>query len=80
MILVTGGTGLVGAHLLFTLIDNNEEVRAIYRKTSDLNAVKKVFSYYTSEVDRLFNKIDWQLADITDVLSLEVVFKNIDYV
>ena len=80
MILLTGGTGLVGAHLLFTLIDNNEEVRAIYRKTSDLNAVKKVFSYYTSEVDRLFNKIDWQLADITDVLSLEVVFKNVDYV
>ena len=80
MILVTGGTGLVGAHLLYTLIDNNEEVRAIYRKTSDLNAVKKVFSYYTSEVDRLFNKIDWQLADITDVLSLEVVFKNVDYV
>ena len=80
MILVTGGTGLVGAHLLFTLIDNNEEVRAIYRKTSDLNAVKKVFSYYTSEVDRLFNKIDWQLADITDVLSLEVVFENVDYV
>ena len=29
MILVTGGTGLVGAHLLYTLIDNNEEVRAI---------------------------------------------------
>jgi len=80
MILVTGGTGLVGAHLLYTLIDNNEKVRAIYRKTSDLNAVKKVFSYYTSEVDKLFNKIDWQLADITDVLSLEVVFKNVDYV
>ena len=80
MILVTGGTGLVGAHLLFTLIDNNEKVRAIYRKTSDLNAVKKVFSFYTSEVDRVFDKIDWQLADITDILSLEVVFKNIDYV
>ncbi len=80
MILVTGGTGLVGAHLLFTLIDNNEEVRAIYRETSDLNAVKKVFSYYTSKVEILFNKIDWQIADITDILSLEVVFKNIDYV
>ena len=80
MILVTGGTGLVGAHLLFNLIDNNEEVRAIYRETSDLNAVKKVFSYYTSKVEILFNKIDWQIADITDILSLEVVFKNIDYV
>ena len=80
MILVTGGTGLVGAHLLFALIDNNEEVRAIHREKSDLNAVKRVFSYYTSEVERLFNKIDWQLADITDISSLESVFKNIDYV
>ena len=80
MILVTGGTGLVGAHLLFALIDNNEEVRAIHREKSDLNAVKRVFSYYTSEVEILFNKIDWQLADITDISSLESVFKNIDYV
>jgi len=31
MILVTGGTGLVGAHLLYQLVKNNEKIRAIYR-------------------------------------------------
>ncbi|MCF6306734.1 MAG: NAD-dependent epimerase/dehydratase family protein [Flavobacteriaceae bacterium] len=80
MILVTGGTGLVGAHLLYALINNDEKVRAIHRKSSDLEAVKNVFSYYTNEPDLLFNKIEWMVADITDVPSLAEVFKGIDYV
>ncbi|MGA9326990.1 MAG: NAD-dependent epimerase/dehydratase family protein, partial [Salegentibacter sp.] len=49
MILVTGGTGFVGSHLLFDLAKSGEKVRAIHRKNSDLEAVKKVFSYYTDE-------------------------------
>ena len=36
MILVTGGTGLVGAHLLYHLIKNEEKVRAIYRTEEKL--------------------------------------------
>ena len=31
MILVTGGTGLVGSHLLFELSKSQQNVRAIYR-------------------------------------------------
>jgi uncharacterized protein YbjT (DUF2867 family) len=31
MILVTGGTGFVGAHLLFKLLKKKQTVRAIYR-------------------------------------------------
>ena len=31
MILVTGGTGLVGSHLLVRLTQENEPIRAIYR-------------------------------------------------
>nr|HRM13306.1 NAD-dependent epimerase [Flavobacterium sp.] len=38
MILVTGGTGLVGAHLLLHLVESRsigkEKVRAIYRSTA----------------------------------------------
>ena len=31
MVLVTIGTGLVGAHLLLHLVENNEPIRVIYR-------------------------------------------------
>lgn len=80
MILVTGGTGLVGAHLLYNLVNNGDQVRAIHRESSDLKAVKNVFSYYTHEYESLFNKIEWVVADITDVPSLQDPFKGIDYV
>ena len=33
-----------------------------------------------SEAESLFNKIEWMIADITDVTSLEAAFKNIEYV
>ncbi len=77
MILVTGGTGLVGSHLLYFLLKENSQVRAIHRKNSDIDAVKNVFALYTSEVDPLFKKIEWVEADITDVPALTVAFKNI---
>lgn len=77
MILVTGGTGLVGSHLLYFLLKKNERVRAIQRKNSELNSVKKVFALYTSEVDSLFNKIEWVEANITDIPALTLAFENI---
>ncbi|RMA66347.1 NAD-dependent epimerase/dehydratase family protein [Ulvibacter antarcticus] len=83
MILVTGGTGLVGSHLLYSLLKNNETVRAIHRKSSDLEAVKEVFNYYTGAseaTETLFKKIDWFEADITEVPSLSEAFKNITHV
>lgn len=82
MILVTGGTGLVGAHLLYELVQKNERLRAIARSTSNTQAVKKVFGYYLNETEaeRLFAKIEWVTADINDIPSLEKSFKDIDYV
>ena len=46
MILVTGGTGLVGSHLLVRLAQENEPIRAIYRTLESIEKTKKVFSYY----------------------------------
>lgn len=77
MILVTGGTGLVGSHLLYFLLKENGNVRAIHRKDSDITAVKKVFALYTAEVDSLFNKIEWVEANITDIPALTEAFKGI---
>ncbi|MBC2844180.1 NAD-dependent epimerase/dehydratase family protein [Winogradskyella flava] len=77
MILVTGGTGLVGSHLLFKLISNGEHVRATYRREKTLKRVKHVFSYYTDNPEDLFNKIDWVEADINDVPKLQNAFQDV---
>ncbi len=77
MILVTGGTGLVGSHLLFELCQNNISVRAIYRSESKLNQVRRVFSFYSENADKLLERIDWIKADLNDISSLEEAFKNI---
>lgn len=80
MILVTGGTGLVGSHLLYKLTSNNESVRGIYRRAHKLEAVKKVFSYYTDEVETLYNRIEWIEADLNDIPALSPAFKDVTHV
>jgi nucleoside-diphosphate-sugar epimerase len=80
MILVTGGTGLIGSHLLYHLVQNEERVRAIHRKSSDLEEVRKVFSYYTSEVESNFNRIEWFESDILDIPSLNEAFLGVSQV
>jgi nucleoside-diphosphate-sugar epimerase len=39
--------------------------------------VKKIFALYTSEVDSLFNKIEWIEADVIDIPALTTAFQNI---
>jgi nucleoside-diphosphate-sugar epimerase len=80
MILVTGGTGLVGAHLLYKLTSLGESVRAIHRSSSNLNAVKEVFEYFTDDVEALFSKIEWVEADVTNIPQLTKAFTNITHV
>lgn len=80
MILVTGGTGLVGAHLLLQLVKKNDSVRAIHREGSNLQNVQKVFSYYEKDSTELFKKIEWVPADINDIPALEKVFIGVEYV
>ncbi|MEP0213145.1 MAG: NAD-dependent epimerase/dehydratase family protein [Cellulophaga sp.] len=80
MILVTGGTGLVGAHLLLQLLKTEDSVKAIHRPSSDLDKVKKVFSYYVDNADELYAKIKWVVADITDIPALENAFIGVTHV
>ncbi|GAA4804532.1 NAD-dependent epimerase/dehydratase family protein [Litoribaculum gwangyangense] len=80
MILVTGGTGLVGAHLLFKLVNNKEKVRAIYRNERKLSNVKSVFSCYTNNYESYFNAIEWVEADILNIPALTEAFENITHV
>lgn len=80
MILVTGGTGLVGAHLLYHLLLEHSKIRATHRKGSDLNSVKKVFSFYTDDIESIFQKIEWVEANIIEIPALTEAFKDITYV
>jgi nucleoside-diphosphate-sugar epimerase len=77
MILVTGGTGLVGSHLLVRLVQENEPIKATYRTLESIEKTKKVFSYYTHTTKDLFTKIEWIQADITDVPSMTPAFKDV---
>lgn len=80
MILVTGGTGLLGAHLLYKLAVKQKRVRAIYRAKEKMEHTKKIFSYYSDTPDDLFNTIDWVEANVTDVPALDIAFKGISQV
>jgi dihydroflavonol-4-reductase len=71
MILVSGGTGMLGAHLLFELLKSIPKVKAIKRPSSKLSKTRKIFSFYTSNVDELFEKIEWIDADLSDYYSIE---------
>ena len=74
MILVTGGTGFLGAHLLYHLTLAGKEIRALKRGHSSLKLVNKIFSYYTKTPDILLSKIEWVTGDVLDLFSLQEAF------
>lgn len=71
MVFVTGGTGLLGTHLLLELLAKGKKVRALKRSTSNLEQVKSVFQFYLNQrAEAEFNKIEWVEGDILDIESL----------
>jgi nucleoside-diphosphate-sugar epimerase len=82
MILVTGGTGLVGSHLLWKLSQTHQSIRAIYRDKRSLEKTQKVFRYYgdNSTAEAAFQKIEWIEADLNDIPALEIAFQNVEEV
>jgi dihydroflavonol-4-reductase len=76
MIVVTGGTGLVGGNLLWHLLQNNDRIIAIKRLKSSLEPLRVIFSFYTGEPDAFLSRIDWKVADVLDENSLLDVFRE----
>ncbi len=80
MNLVTGGTGLVGAHLLYHLTQKEVKVRALRRSQTSVSQTQKVFSYYTSQPEKYYSKIEWVDGDILDIDSLLNMLKDVEKV
>lgn len=70
MVLVTGGTGFLGAYIIKELVENGYPVRAI-RRSSQLP------SFVSPDI---LNKAEWVEGDVLDVVSLEEAMEGIEQV
>jgi len=80
MVFVTGGTGLVGAHLLFQLSKKGYKIKALVRNPENINRIKHIFSYYTDNINQLVEKIEWIKGDILDPASYFDALKDVNTV
>lgn len=80
MILVTGATGILGAHLLLDLLKHEKKVVAIFRNFSSIEKTKKIFSFYILDYQELFDKIIWRQADISNYFDVLDSFDGITHV
>ncbi len=81
MILVTGGSGLVGSHLLYELVKRGHKVRALKREGSRVGLVMRLFNWYDpGQGEALFHKIEWVNGDLNDIFSLEEAMQGVDYI
>jgi len=77
MIFITGGTGLIGSHLLVELTKENNHITAIYRDSKKIKTVRQVFDFYLGkESERCFSLIKWVVCDILNSVELEEAMKN----
>lgn len=80
MVLVTGGTGLIGAHLIRQLLLNGEQVRAIRRKSSNIDQIGRVLDYYADNDGHLAEQVEWVEADVLDLPALSDAMSGVDAV
>jgi len=80
MIFVTGGTGMVGAHLIYELVLKGEKVRALKRSGSSLQRTEKIFAFYCHDPQPLIQKIEWVEGDLLDKEGLRELLNGVDQI
>lgn len=67
MVLVTGGTGFLGAYIIQALVQRGLKVRALRRKP--------VLPFYIP--DSIWQQVDWVEGDVLDVISLQDAMEGV---
>jgi dihydroflavonol-4-reductase len=80
MILVTGGTGLVGSHLLYELTRKGHKVKALLRPGKKPYETRKLFNCFSAENEHLIDLVEWVEGDVLDSFSLQQAMQEVDYV
>jgi len=80
MIFVTGGTGMVGAHLIYDLVLKGKKVRALKRSGSSLKLIGKIFAFYHPAPHSLLQKIEWVEGDLLDKEGLRKLLADVDQI
>ena len=80
MILVTGGTGLVGSYLLYELTCKGHKVRALLRPGKKSYDIRNLFKCLSAENTNLIDKVEWFEGDVLDPFSLQQAMQGVDYV
>lgn len=76
-VLVTGATGMVGAHVCIDLLKKGFDVIALKRESSDLSLIKSIFKFYKATN---FDNIQFKNVALTDIIMLEDIIKDIDII
>lgn len=76
MIVVTGGTGLVGGHLLMELLKQDQPVRALIREGGNPEKVLQIWRYYHSNPLELLSRIEWIETDLSDRMAVAATLEE----
>ena len=71
MVFITGGTGLLGSHLLLELLLRGSAVRALCREDSDLDRIRRLHLSLHPEAGALWDRIQWVQGELTDLPAME---------
>lgn len=81
MVIVIGGTGLVGSHLLFDLAKTETEIIATFQTKQKIAKVHQLFQYYDSQkAEEYWKKITWKKININDLFALDTLISPDDEV